>query len=122
MRVNHRRPDILVPQEFLDGPNVIPVLEEMRGKGVAERVAGRRLGHPSPEDGLPYRPLDDRFVQVVPAPLAGVPGDVDAGSRKDPLPAQFVPRVWVFSAERRWKFDPACPPLQIPPVLRPDAV
>ncbi len=36
--VNHSRSDIIVTQKFLDCPDVITVLQEMRGKGMPERV------------------------------------------------------------------------------------
>jgi hypothetical protein len=37
-----------VAQEVLDGPDVVPVLEEMGCKGVPEGVAGSRLGQARP--------------------------------------------------------------------------
>lgn len=40
MRVDNRCTDILVAEQFLDGPDVGPGFEEMRRKGVTERVTG----------------------------------------------------------------------------------
>ena len=37
MRIDHRRPDILVTEQFLHRANVIPRFEEMRCKGMPER-------------------------------------------------------------------------------------
>ena len=37
VRVDHRRPDVAMSQELLDCPDVVAVLEEMRGEGVPER-------------------------------------------------------------------------------------
>jgi hypothetical protein len=37
VRVDHGRTDVLVPQEFLHRPNIVPVLQQMRGKAVPER-------------------------------------------------------------------------------------
>ena len=34
VRVNHRRPDVLVAQELLYGPDVVTVLQKMGGKGM----------------------------------------------------------------------------------------
>jgi len=56
----------------------------------------------------------------MPAPLPGFPMDVEPGRRENPLPGEFAARVRVFSAERHRKLDPACAPLQIPLMLRPD--
>ena len=38
MRVDHGRRDLLVPEELLDGPNVIPCYEQVGGEAVAQRV------------------------------------------------------------------------------------
>jgi len=35
VRVNHRRADIRMAEQFLNRSNVVPVLEQMRCKGVA---------------------------------------------------------------------------------------
>src|SRR5438876_2013699 len=51
--------------------------------------------------------LQDGFVQVMPAPLAGAPVDIHAGRREDPLPHPLAPSIWVFSSERRRQLDPA---------------
>jgi hypothetical protein len=34
MRVDHRRSDVLVPQEFLHGPNIVTILQQVRSKAV----------------------------------------------------------------------------------------
>ena len=39
MRVDHSRRNVAVPQEFLNGTDVVAVLQEMRGEGVVEDVA-----------------------------------------------------------------------------------
>ena len=44
MRVDHRRLHILVPQQFLDGANVIAGFEQMRRKRMAQCVRRRGLG------------------------------------------------------------------------------
>jgi hypothetical protein len=46
MRIDHGGAHLLVPKQLLDGPNVVPILKEMRGKGMAERAATGRLGDP----------------------------------------------------------------------------
>jgi len=50
--IDHRGPHILVPEKLLDSADVIPGLEQMRGKRVPQRVAGRSLGEASPAGGV----------------------------------------------------------------------
>ena len=59
MGVDHGGPHVFVPQELLDGPDVVPVFEQMRGERVPERVARCALAQPGPHDGLANRPLED---------------------------------------------------------------
>ncbi len=40
MGVDHRGADVSVTEQFLDRPNIVSFLEEVSGKGMAERVAG----------------------------------------------------------------------------------
>ncbi len=42
--VNHGGADVGMAQEFLDGSNIVAILQQMSGEGVSERVAGGRLG------------------------------------------------------------------------------
>jgi len=41
--VDHRGADALVTEEFLDGANVVSILEKVGGKAVAERMTTGRL-------------------------------------------------------------------------------
>jgi hypothetical protein len=52
--VDHRRPHVLVPQQFLDGPDVVPGLEQVGGKGVPQGVRGHALWE-ARLPGLPVR-------------------------------------------------------------------
>ncbi len=53
-------------KEFLNRSNVVPVLEQMRRKGVAERVAADPFRDPRPADRGSDRALHDGFVQMIP--------------------------------------------------------
>jgi len=64
-RVDHRRVHILVPEQLLHGPNVAPVLEQMRREGVAECVTRRLLGNSSSADRIPHGTRQHRLVQMV---------------------------------------------------------
>jgi hypothetical protein len=46
MRVAHRGLDVFVTEQLLNGPDIISVLQQVRGEGMAEGVAGRMLGEP----------------------------------------------------------------------------
>ena len=67
MSVDHSRSDILVPQEFLHCPNIVPILQQVRGKTVSERMATAALI----ETCLAYRVFDrlleHRFGQMMSA-------------------------------------------------------
>jgi hypothetical protein len=66
MRVNHRRADIRMAEQFLNRSNIVPVLEQKRRKGMAEGVAADPLRDPRPADRESDRALHDGFVQMKP--------------------------------------------------------
>ena len=43
VRVNHGRANVLVPEQFLDGPDVVPGFEEMSRETMTKRMAASRL-------------------------------------------------------------------------------
>ena len=54
MSVEHRRADVLVAKQLLDGPDVGAALEQMRRAGMPERVTAHVLN----QVGFPTRFLD----------------------------------------------------------------
>ena len=46
MGVDHRRAHVLVAQQLLDGPTIIPVLQQVGRKGVAKRMTACWFGDP----------------------------------------------------------------------------
>ena len=68
--VDHGGLDIFVTEQLLDRPDVVAVLQEVGRKGMPERVAGGLLRNTCPQLREPHRPLQDRLVEVMPAPLA----------------------------------------------------
>ena len=52
MRVDHRRAHVLVAQQLLYRPNLILILQQVSGKGVAKRMAACRLGDPCFQPGF----------------------------------------------------------------------
>jgi hypothetical protein len=62
VRVNHGRAHVPVPQEFLYCPDVIPILHEVRRKGMPKCVATHPLRDPRPPHGLRDRTLHRRLM------------------------------------------------------------
>ncbi len=71
MGVDHRRRDVVVPEQLLNGPNIGAPLQEPCGETVAEGVAGHLLGDPAADGGELDRFLDGGLVQVVAPNQAG---------------------------------------------------
>ena len=64
MRVDLRGLYILVAQQFLDGADIVTVIEQVGSEGMAERMTADRLGHAQSICGLL-----DRTVQVSVIPV-----------------------------------------------------
>jgi len=62
MRVDHGCADIVVAQELLDRSDVVPIVQQMGGEGVAEGVTAYALGDARGVRGSPDRALQDRFM------------------------------------------------------------
>ena len=58
VRVDHRRADVTIAQQLLDGPDVAPVLEEVGVERVTEGMGRCALGEPQPPDDLGDRALN----------------------------------------------------------------
>ena len=61
-----------MPEQFLNGPDVVPLLQKVGGEGVAEGVAGRMLDDPGLAGRDLDRPLDDGLIGVMAALGAGL--------------------------------------------------
>src|SRR5215470_16872478 len=86
VRVDHRRADVVVSQELLDGADVAPVLEQVRGERVPKRMGRRTLPKVRLANGLEYRSLQDGLVQMMATAPAGGLVEVESCRREDPLP------------------------------------
>ena len=117
VRVDHRGLDVLVPQEFLDGSDVVAVLQQMGCKGMTKCVGGHALGQPSPIGRLMDRLLNHRFVEMVTMPDARPSVEVVGRSRKNPLPAPLAVGIGVLSGQRVRQGRLPQPALQIGFVL-----
>ena len=77
---------VLVPEQLLDGADVAACFEEVRRKGMPERVTGRSLGQTGAGDGVLDGSLDERLVDVMSALFAGLVVGPAVLLREDPLP------------------------------------
>lgn len=73
MRIDHGRTDVLMPKELLNRSNIVPVFQQVRREGVAERMATGRLDDPGFPNSFFDRPLQDGFVEMMPFLLTGLP-------------------------------------------------
>lgn len=101
MGVDHRRADVPMPEEFLNRPDVEAVLQQVRGKGVAQGVARGGLGETGGANGTLYGPLEDGFVQVMTSATVGLAIVVEPRRRKDPLPSPLPRGARVLSLDCR---------------------
>jgi hypothetical protein len=69
MGVDHRRADMRVAQELSDCPDVVPILEQVGGKRMPQRVGAGWSHNPGSEPGLFHGPLENQLVDVVAAPF-----------------------------------------------------
>lgn len=83
-------------KQLLNRSDIISVLQQVGRKGVTKRVRACRLGDPCFQSGFLEVPLQDGFVQVVPALFAGDSVGVVAGGRKDSLPCPLLPGVGIL--------------------------
>lgn len=117
MSIDHGGFDVFVPEEFLDGADVVAVLEEVGGEGVAEGVGGDVFvdvgGVGGGADGF----LEEAGVEVVAheffafPPVPSFRGRVgtrvagEVGGWEEVLPAGFAGGVGVFAGEGVGKVD-----------------
>ena len=90
MGVDHGGGNIAVAEELLDGAYVVARFEEVGGEAMAEAVTGGWLGEAGRADGLVEGALEDGFVEVVAAELAGGLVAVCARCEEEPLPGKVA--------------------------------
>lgn len=110
MRVNHRRFDVAMAQQLLNGSNVIAAFKDVCGEGMPECVACGPLREPGLRHGASHGFLHQRFVNVMTALFVGLAVDPSVVLGKHPLPAPVLWRVGILAVEGVWKQD-AAPPI-----------
>jgi hypothetical protein len=97
MAVNHRCRDMLVPEKFLDGPNIVTPFEQIRRERVPQAVRCRRFGNTAPPDGALENALKCGLMQMAPTLHSSFSLEVSSGCRKHPLPCPFPVREFLPS-------------------------
>ena len=107
MSINHRRLDVLVPEELLNGANIVPIFKEVGGEAVAECVRGDRLVDVGEASRLFHSPLQVGFIQVVTLFESADRIDGHLTGRKNILPGELAVGRRIFSFEGIGKVDRA---------------
>ena len=94
--INHRGANVAVPQKLLHGPDIISVLEQMRGERMTECVTSGWLKYMRFDSCFLESLLEDGFVKMMPMLITVDPVGVMTRSRKDPLPSPFFWRVRIL--------------------------
>jgi hypothetical protein len=90
-------------EQFLDRPNVVPVLEQMCRKGMAESVTADPLRDACTASSGSDRALHDRFVQMIPGRWSEALVSANPPRGEDELPAPVGGRIGILPIERRRK-------------------
>lgn len=105
MSVDHGGFDVFVSEEFLDGADVIIVLQKMGGKRVSEGVGGDVFVYLGTTGGFPDGFLDYCFVKMMAAGDASSFVFGEFGGGKKVLPDPVPVCIWVFAFKGVWKIS-----------------
>ena len=99
MGIDHRRFDVFVAEEFLDGANIVPGFQQVGRKAMAEGVRGDLFGEASGLGCGAHGFLHAAFVQVMPAEFLTTRVLSDVRSGKNILPAPLPASIGVFARQ-----------------------
>jgi hypothetical protein len=94
-----------MPEQLLDGSDVVPAFEQVRRKAMSKRMARRRTGDAGGSGSVLDRPLENGFVKMMPPPLASHLVHVEPCRGKRPLPPPFTGSVGVLRSQRARQRD-----------------
>jgi hypothetical protein len=94
-------------EEFLDGPDIITILQEMSSKTVPKRMTARRLRDLARPNGVLDSVLQVSLRDMVPTCLAAPGIDGDFVGREDILPRPFTGRIRIFPVQGAGKINRA---------------
>ena len=105
--INHRGGDIFVPEEFLDGPDIITILQQMGSETVPKGMTACRFRDTAGPDGVLDRVLQVSFRDVVSACLAAARIDGEIVGGEDILPCPFAGCLGIFPVQGAGKINGA---------------
>ena len=91
--------DVAMTEEFLDGADVVAVLEEVGGEGVAEGMTTDALGDGGRSNGLFEGFLESAFVKVIALPFKRDFILNAFTGWKDPLPLPHSIGIGIFTIQ-----------------------
>src|SRR5262245_15323986 len=94
-------------EELLNGADIVVLLQQVSSERVAKRVARGGLGDAHAPHSVLDGPLEDRFVQVMAAPLASEVVHIDARRWEDPLPPPLATGFRILARQCPWQFNPS---------------
>lgn len=100
VRINHRRPNVVVSEELLNRSQVGTRLEEVGGEGVPERMTADRFLDLSDEARAADSALQSSLMEVMTPALTAHFVRIDASRWKHPLPTELQRRARILSRER----------------------
>ena len=121
VRVDHRGRDIAMPEELLDGSDVVARFEQVGREAVAERVTRSGFRDASRDHRKPESALQDGFVEMMAAKLTACAIAILASCRKEPLPYPLVGRVRILPGEGFGELDVCSARREVRVVERSDA-
>ena len=94
-------------EQFLDGANVVIILQQMCGKRMPQSVATNVFDNPGFLRSASDRFLQTRFTKMMPADFIRARVAAEFSGRKNVLPFPFFSGVQIFLIKREWHFDSA---------------
>lgn len=107
MRVDHRRADIRMAQQFLHGSNIVSGFQQMGRETVAKTVAGGFFADAGTFDGGGDFASDGAFMGVMSAFASGAWVDGKIGGGEDELPFPFAVGIGEFAGQGTGHLDAA---------------
>jgi hypothetical protein len=117
--INHRRAHVVASKELLYRADVVSPLEKVRGERVSQAMRARGFCDPGQPGGLFDRALDHGLVEMMAPTLPGLPMEIEAGCREDPLPAPLLRRLRVLPCQCIGQLHVTRPSPEIQHVLLP---
>ncbi len=107
MGIDHGGLHILVPEQCLHGPNIIPGFEQVRGKRMAEGMAGDMFINTGQACSGSHRFLQTAFIQVMAALDTSARVHGEAFGWEHILPGPLAVGVGIFARQRVRQIDGA---------------